>query len=44
MGTSTRKKISRLADVLDNIEYDVDNKISIGDFQKVLKKLEKLGL
>lgn len=39
MGTSTRKKISRLADVLDNIEYDVDNKISIGDFQKVLKKL-----
>ena len=39
MGTSTRKKIPRLADMLDNIEYDEDNNMSLGDFQKVLKRL-----
>ena len=39
MGTSTRKKIPRLADMLDNIEYDEDNNMSLSDFQKVLKRL-----
>lgn len=39
MGTSTRKKIPRLAETLEHIEYDENNNISISDFQKVLKKL-----
>ena len=39
MGTSTRKKIPRLAKTLDSIKYDENNNMSFIDFQKVLKKL-----
>lgn len=39
MGTSTRKKIKRLKEELDKIEYDENNNITLNDFKRILSNL-----
>ena len=39
MGTSSRKKIPRLEEELDKVEYDENNNIEMIEFKKILSKL-----
>ena len=39
MGTSSRRKIPRLEEMLDKIKYDENNNMSLSDFKQVLLKL-----
>lgn len=39
MGTSSRKKIPRLEEMLDKVKYDENNNMNLSDFKQVLLKL-----
>ena len=39
MGTSSRKKIPRLKDELDEVKYDENDNMNLADFKKIISKL-----
>lgn len=39
LGTSSRKKIPRLKDELDEVEYDENDNMNLADFKKIISKL-----
>lgn len=39
VGTSSRKKIPRLKDELDEVKYDENDNMNLADFKKIISKL-----